>query len=265
MFDADSIGINQNEALPVTLKVSVPGHSLTVGDTFEVSVSAVRPDPDSFLLLMPASAVSAKGLEQIAVRQESGRAVRDGKEWAESHIIYTVVAKDTGNFEVAPLRIMSSSVQGNTELRTDAFSVSVRPETSPVIFMTVFLIFICLAGALVLFFLKRRRFLMQKGEANERVKEMRQIREEFNLLKLRASNLDSRKFMATLEKICTSWAFLQYGDSDLEELSAQGFLEGWDSLLAEFAHARYGGIRETYMNLETWKAAGALMSFNQED
>ncbi len=265
MFDADSIGISQKEAFPVTLKVSSPGHSLTVGDTFEILVSAERTAPDGFLLLMPASTVSAKGLEQIAVRQESGHTVRDGKQWAESHIIYTVVAKDTGTFEMAPLRVLSSSIRGNTELQTDPFSVSVRPETSPAVFMTGFLILICLAGALVLFFLKRRRFLAQKGKAHKHVEEMQRLRDDFNLLKLRASNLDSREFMAALEKLCMSWASLQYGDSGLEELATQGFLEGWDHLLAEFAHARYGGIRESYMNLEMWKTAETLMNLNQED
>jgi hypothetical protein len=49
-------------------------------------------------------------------------------------------------------------------------------------------------------------------------------------------------------------------------LVKDGKLEGWEGLVEEFAHARYGGgKRDGFENRETWKTAMKLMGISEED
>ena len=53
---------------------------------------------------------------------------------------------------------------------------------------------------------------------------------------------------------------------NLDNLVKDGKLEGWESLVEEFAHARYGGgKRDGFENKETWKGAMTLMGISEED
>ena len=50
-----------------------------------------------------------------------------------------------------------------------------------------------------------------------------------------------------------------------KRLVKEGKLEGWETLVEEFAHARYGGgKRDSFENKETWKAAMRLMGVEEE-
>ena len=52
---------------------------------------------------------------------------------------------------------------------------------------------------------------------------------------------------------------------NLDNLVKEGKLEGWDALVEEFAHARYGGgKRDGFENRETWKAAMKLMGIEED-
>lgn len=270
MTDLDSL-IHENEPLPesvpeVSFSVRGPEKTLVIGDTFDVVVSASWAKKEATLLLVPSSSVSAKGLDQVAVRQVSGRKVQGGEEFAESRIIYTVVATDTGTLEVPVLKILLPTPEKNMEFRTEPFSVTVRPEASPVIVTAVCLFLVCVLGIVTLFGLKRRRFLRQKNKAEAFAREELRIRDDFFLLKQRVQAVETREWLLSLEKICKSWGEIHFHSSDLESLAKEKIIEGWDTLLAEFAHARYGGVfRESFMNLETWKTAARLMGMEQED
>ena len=51
---------------------------------------------------------------------------------------------------------------------------------------------------------------------------------------------------------------------NLDALVKEGRLEGWESIVEEFAHARYGGgKRDGFENRETWKAAMRLMGIEE--
>jgi hypothetical protein len=53
---------------------------------------------------------------------------------------------------------------------------------------------------------------------------------------------------------------------NLDNLVKDGKLEGWEGLVEEFAHARYGGgKRDGFENRETWKTAMKLMGISEED
>ena len=52
---------------------------------------------------------------------------------------------------------------------------------------------------------------------------------------------------------------------NLDNLVNEGKLEGWESLVKEFALARYGGgKRDSFEIKEIWKTAMQLMGINEE-
>ena len=53
---------------------------------------------------------------------------------------------------------------------------------------------------------------------------------------------------------------------NLDTLVKDGKLEGWEAIVEEFAHARYGGgKRDGFENKETWKAAMNLMGISEDE
>ena len=73
-----------------------------------------------------------------------------------------------------------------------------------------------------------------------------------------------------LESICKEYVAEHLGFAasavNLDNLVKEGKLEGWEALVEEFAHARYGGgKRDGFENKETWKAAMNLMGISEED
>ena len=96
------------------------------------------------------------------------------------------------------------------------------------------------------------------------------LREKMVVLKQRVNTADSREWLLELEGVCKEFAAGKFGAPantvNLETLVKDGKLEGWESLVEEFAHARYGGgKRDGFENKETWKAAMKLMGISEDD
>ena len=99
------------------------------------------------------------------------------------------------------------------------------------------------------------------------------LREQMAVLKQRVNVADSREWLLELEGVCKGYLARRYpglvdGDAasvNLDKLVKEGKLEGWETLVEEFAHARYGGgKRDGFENKETWKAAMRLMGIEEE-
>lgn len=120
------------------------------------------------------------------------------------------------------------------------------------------------AGDVAIPALRRRMNRAKECLAKKRSKE-RAISEEFHALGKRVTKSDSRSWLLDLEKICKSWAKNQFGNDNLEALAKAGKIKGWDSLIENFAHARYGGGGQDAFEIkETWKLAAKLLNI-QED
>ena len=103
------------------------------------------------------------------------------------------------------------------------------------------------------------------------------LREQMMVLKQRVNTADSREWLLELESVCKGYVAQRLGLADgaqdasaastvnLDALVKDGRLEGWETLVQEFAHARYGGgKRDGFENRETWKAAMRLMGVEEE-
>ena len=81
---------------------------------------------------------------------------------------------------------------------------------------------------------------------------------------------DSREWLLELEGVSKEFVALRLGKDasavNLDYLVKDGKLEGWEHLVDEFAHARYGGgKRDGFENKETWKLAMQLMGLKEEE
>ena len=90
------------------------------------------------------------------------------------------------------------------------------------------------------------------------------------VLKQRVNAADSREWLLELESICKEYVAEKFGMAasavNLDNLVKDGKLEGWESLVEEFAHARYGGgKRDGFENKETWKGAMKLMGISEDE
>ena len=97
------------------------------------------------------------------------------------------------------------------------------------------------------------------------------IRERMAVLKQRVMVADSREWLLELESVCKEYVALRFHAKDastvnLDNLVKEGVLDGWEHLVEEFAHARYGGgIRDSFENKETWKLAMSLMGLEEDE
>lgn len=237
---------------------------VTVGDTFEIPVTVSWSVQGSTLLLVPVSTANAKGLDQISVRQELSRSVKDGKEISENQVIYTIVAKDTGSLSIPALRLEIPTKAGAIELQSQDIPVRVNAESHLLPFAMSLVV--CVLGIALGFWRIRSRAKLKTAIAKKRSAEENALREEFFVLKTRVKAADSRDWLLSLEKVCKCWAGMHHGSEDLEALTKQGKLKEWAPLLEEFTHARYGGgERDAFMNLETWKLASKLMQIQEDE
>ena len=228
----DSSAPEQVLPSPEQLGISVssgPVPELTVGDTFDYQVTVSWSVQGSSLLVVPVSSATAKGLTQLGMSQESARSVKDGAEIASITFTYKLMAQDTGNLNIPALRFEIPTALGS--------SIDLRSESVPV--------------------------RVAKSAAE------RSLRERMDVLKQRVNVADSREWLLELEGACKEYAQEKLGlaaaDVNLESLVKDGKLEGWETLVEEFAHARYGGgQRDGFQNLETWKAAIRLMGIKEE-
>ncbi|NLO24075.1 MAG: hypothetical protein GX116_07095 [Fibrobacter sp.] len=256
--DTPFVSINE---VGVNIKLFETPTQVLLGDTFDIKV-LVSWQGEASLLLLPLNSVNSKGLEQISVKQESGRLLQNSKIHSENTFTYKIVALDTGEWQVPSLKILSPISQNkNLELETEPFTMRVEtpfqflPLISSVLFLMVFFAFI--------YWKQKKRRQKQEQIKSERSFEENH-KEAFLILKQRVNTADSREWLLALEKNCAGWAQHSLKIDSLELLVDQN--PEWNLLLEEFKHARYGGgFRDSFMNLETWKLAAKLMSFSEDE
>ena len=271
--DADSVSVPQLPT-PEQLGISITtGHSgdtlqVTVGDTVEFPVTVSWNAGDGSILVLPMSTANAKDLVQVGMSQESSRIVKDGHEVAQITFKYKLVAKEEGITVVPAMRFeIPTPIGQSLSLRTDPVPLyaTSRVET----LTTVLVILIALFWVLVAVWRLRRR-AKAKVAANQAKDALSAIREHMMVLKQRVNVADSREWLLELEGVCKDFMALRLGMEtsavNLDNLVKDGKLEGWEHLIEEFAHARYGGgKRDGFENKETWKLAMQLMGLEEED
>ena len=271
--EVDSSTPEQVLPSPEQLGISVsssPVPELTVGDTFDYQVTvswSVQGSALSSLLVVPVSSATAKGLTQLGMSQESARSVKDGAEIASITFTYKLMVQDTGNLNIPALRFEIPTALGSSiDLRSESVPVRVEAPFNPLPLAVGAAVAVCvlLAGL----WRTRRRAAARAAEAAKSAAE-RSLRERMDVLKQRVNVADSRAWLLELEGACKEYAQEKLGlaaaDVNLETLVKDGKLEGWETLVEEFAHARYGGgQRDGFQNLETWKAAIRLMGVKEE-
>lgn len=241
---------------------------LTVGDTFEFPITVSWNVQGSALLVVPTSSANAKGLTQLGMSQESARSVKDGAEVASITFTYKIVAQDTGNLNIPALRFeIPTQVGRPLDLRSESVPVRVNEPFNPLPFGVGLLVALCVLFA-GLWRVKRRA--AARETVNARKEAENALREQMLVLKQRVNSADSREWILELEEICKEYAAerfdLPVATVNLDSLQKDGKLEGWQSLLEEFAHARYGGgKRDGFENRETWKGAMKLMGISEEE
>ena len=249
--------------------------AITVGDTFEFPVTVSWSVQGSALLVVPAGSVNAKGLTQVAMSQESARSVKDGKEIASITFTYKIAAQDTGNLHIPALRFEIPTQMGQPlDLRSESVDIRVNEPFNPLPIAVGAVVAVCvlLAG---LWRAKRRAAARAAATAKNAAQEA--LRERMTVLKQRVNVADSREWLLELEGVVKEFVFEKFGNDagmnagwenatavNLDALVKDGKLEGWESIVEEFAHARYGGgKRDGFENRETWKAAMRLMGIEE--
>ena len=253
--------------------------AITVGDTFEFPVTVSWSVQGSALLVVPAGSVNAKGLTQVAMSQESARSVKDGKEIASITFTYKIAAQDTGNLHIPALRFEIPTQMGQPlDLRSESVDIRVNEPFNPLPIAVGVVVAVCvlLAG---LWRAKRRAAARAAATAKNAAQEA--LRERMTVLKQRVNVADSREWLLELEGVVKEFVFEKFGNDavsgkdgaagtpsavavNLDALVKDGKLEGWESIVEEFAHARYGGgKRDGFENRETWKAAMRLMGIEE--
>lgn len=242
--------------------------ALTVGDTFEFPITVSWNVQGSALLVVPTSSANAKGLTQLEMSQESARSVKDGAEVASITFTYKIVAQDTGNLNIPALRFEIPTQMGRPlDLRSESVPVRVNEPFNPLPLGVGLLVALCVLFA-GLWRVKRRAAVRETLNAQKEAENA--LREQMLVLKQRVNSADSREWILELEEICKEYAAEKFGltvaSVNLENLQKDGKLKGWQSLLDEFAHARYGGgKRDGFENRETWKGAMRLMGISEEE
>ena len=250
--------------------------AVTVGDTFEFPVTVSWSVQGSALLVVPTSSANAKGLTQVGVSQESARSVKDGAEIASITFTYKIVAEDTGSLNIPAMRFeIPTQVGRPIDLRSESVPVRVNEPFNPLPLVAGVVVAVCvlLAGL----WRARRRSAARAAVAARSAAE-NALRERMMVLKQRVNVADSREWLLELEGAVKEFVFEKYGDSgtegaagwesaaavNLDALVKEGKLEGWEAIVEEFAHARYGGgKRDGFENRETWKAAMRLMGLEE--
>ena len=249
--------------------------AVTVGDTFEFPVTVSWSVQGSALLVVPTGSANAKGLTQVGVSQESARSVKDGAEIASITFTYKIVAEDTGSLNVPALRFeIPTQVGRPLDLRSESVPVRVNEPFNPLPVVVGIVVALCVLCA-GLWRARRRAHARAVSAAKNAAQDA--LREQMMVLKQRVNTADSREWLLELESVCKGYVAYHLGSVDgsgdvsaasavnLDALVKDGQLEGWETLVQEFAHARYGGgKRDGFENKETWKAAMRLMGVEED-
>ena len=267
---ASSINMPTPEQLGISVKAGPEGGmpAVTVGDTFDFPVTVSWSVQGSALLVVPAGSANAKGLTQVGMSQESARSVKDGAEVASITFTYKILAQDTGNLHIPALRFEIPTQMGQPlDLRSESVDVRVNEPFNPLPLVVGLVVAVCVLCAGL--WRAKRRAAARTAAAAKNAAE-RALRERMLVLKQRVNAADSREWLLELECVCKEYAAGRFGVAasavNLDELVKDGKLEGWESLVEEFAHARYGGgKRDGFENRETWKGAMALMGISEDE
>ena len=278
---APEIELPSPEQLGITITSGPEGGlpAITVGDTFDFPVTVSWGVQGSALLVVPTASANAKGLTQVGMSQESARSVKDGKEIASITFTYKIVAEDTGSLNVPAMRFeIPTQVGRPLDLRSESVPVRVNEPFNPLPIAVGLVVAVCvlLAG---LWRAKRRASTRAAVAAQNAAQEA--LRQQMLVLKQRVNSADSREWLLELESICKEYVAAKFPELaegpaagnasaasavNLDAMVKEGKLEGWEALVEEFAHARYGGgKRDGFENKETWKAAMNLMGISEED
>ena len=306
VISAPEIELPSPEQLGISIVSGPEGGmpAVTVGDTFDFPVTVSWSVQGSALLVVPTGSANAKGLTQVGMSQESARSVKDGKEIASITFTYKIVAEDTGALNVPAMRFeIPTQVGRPLDLRSESVAVRVNEPFNPLPIAVGLVVAVCvlLAG---LWRAKRRASTRAAVAARNAAQEA--LREKMLVLKQRVNSADSREWLLELESICKEYVAGKFpelaegtaGKSagyapaekdsagkvpesvegpaakkvsaasavNLDAMVKEGKLEGWEALVEEFAHARYGGgKRDGFENKETWKAAMSLMGLSEDE
>ena len=245
--------------------------SATVGDTINFPVTVSWSVNGSAILVVPTSSANAKGILQLGVSQESSRSVKNGKEMAQITFNYKLVMQDTGNLNIPAMRFEIPTPTGQSlDLRSDSVPIRVDAPFNAMPFIAGGVVGVCVLFAALWRMRKRAKAKAELAKWNGALSA---IRERMMVLKQRVNVADSREWLLELEGACKSYAALRFGASEseassinLDNLVKDGALEGWEHLIEEFAHARYGGgNRDSFENKETWKLAMQLMGLEEDE
>ena len=245
--------------------------SATVGDTINFPVTVSWSVNGSAILVVPTSSANAKGILQLGVSQESSRSVKNGKEMAQITFNYKLVMQDTGNLNIPAMRFEIPTPTGQSlDLRSDSVPIRVDAPFNAMPFIAGGVVGVCVLFAALWRMRKRAKAKAELAKWNGALSA---IRERMMVLKQRVNVADSREWLLELEGACKSYAALRFGASEseassinLDNLVKEGALEGWEHLIEEFAHARYGGgNRDSFENKETWKLAMQLMGLEEDE
>ena len=275
--DASEVPMPSPEQLGISIVSGPQGGmpAITVGDTFEFPVTVSWSVHGSALLVVPTGSANAKGLTQVGMSQESARSVKDGAEVASITFTYKIVAEDTGSLNIPAMRFeIPTQVGRPIDLRSESVPVRVNEPFNPLPVAVGVVVALCvlLAG---LWRVKRRAAARDAAVAKNAAENA--LRERMMVLKQRVNAADSREWLLELEGVCKEYVAGKFpelvgGNADsaasavnLDNLVKDGKLEGWEALIEEFAHARYGGgKRDGFENRETWKAAMKLMGIEED-
>ena len=274
--DASEVPMPSPEQLGISIVSGPQGGmpAIIVGDTFEFPVTVSWSVQGSALLVVPTGSANAKGLTQVGMSQESARSVKDGAEVASITFTYKIVAEDTGSLNIPAMRFeIPTQVGRPIDLRSESVPVRVNEPFSPLPIVVGIVVALCVLCA-GLWRAKRRANARAATAARNAAQEA--LREQMMVLKQRVNTADSREWLLELESVCKGYVARHLGIADgsgdvaaaavnLDALVKDGQLGGWETLVQEFAHARYGGgKRDGFENKETWKAAMRLMGVEEE-
>lgn len=274
--EVSELSMPSAEQLGISIVSGVDGGmpAVTVGDTFEFPVTVSWGVQGSALLVVPTGSANAKGLTQVGMSQESARSVKDGAEVASITFTYKIVAEDTGSLNIPAMRFeIPTQVGRPLDLRSESVPVRVNEPFNPLPVAVGVVVALCvlLAG---LWRAKRRAAARDAAVAKNAAESA--LRERMMVLKQRVNAADSREWLLELESVCKEYVAGRFPELhegvdntasavNLDNLVKEGKLEGWDALVEEFAHARYGGgKRDGFENRETWKAAMKLMGIEED-
>lgn len=259
------------EQLGISISTGFSGDTLKVtkGDTIDFPITVSWSANGSAILVVPTGSATTKDIAQVGLSQESSRIVKDGKELAQITFNYKLAIQDEGNLVIPAMRFEIPTPMGQSlSMRSEPVQVLSKAHTGSltIIVAIVVALVVVLSGVL-----RMRRRAKAKKVLEKWKDALAAIREHMLVLKQRVNVADSREWLLELEGVCKEFMALRFGVKDastinLDNLVKAGSLEGWEHIVEEFAHARYGGgIRDSFENKETWKLAMTLMELEEEE